>query len=418
MCRLNLIKLLNITKEIIERASTKEEARKKATYFTRKRKMGFTAIVYFMINTFSDTCQTALNRYFRGTDIHISQQAFSKARDKFDHSPFLKLFRATAEELYIGEYDFETFMGYRVSAIDGTTMGLPNLPSLKEEFGGTGVNADTPTARGSIQLDILNDIVMDAKIVPLSIDERSLAKEHIETLVKTTKHEKDLVLFDRGYASKELIEQLIESKICFVMRVKRKFNTKIDQATMGKSEIMYQLDKRQVKLRVVKFMLSSNEIEMLLTNIPEELTVEEYKKLYFMRWPIETKYDIVKNKLEIECFSGYTKNAILQDFYATMYLTNIVSVAVSEANEIVEEERNQKGNKYEHKVNVNDAIGSFKDEFIKACIQRSPKKRSKMVGKIIEEIARSVVPIRPGRSIPRPVVARKAKHHHNHKSNA
>ena len=87
------------------------------------------------------------------------------------------------------------------------------------------------------------------------------------------------------------------------------------------------------------------------------------------------------------------------------------------------EERNQKGNKYEYKTNVNQAIGRFKDAFINACIQKSPKKRSKMVTKIIEELAieelaKEVIPIRPNRNTPRPVAAKKAKFHHNHKSNA
>jgi len=421
MYRLNLNELTNKTNELIESASTMEESRKKATFFTRAGKMGFTVLMYFMINTFSESCQTALNKFFKGTETHVSQQAFSKARNKFDHTPFLKLFRMTAEEMYTGEYEFDTFMGYRVSAIDGTTVGLPNSKNVEElikEFGGIGAKADSPAARGSIQLDILNDMIMDAIIGPLSTDERTMAKEHIETLIKTTKQEKEIILFDRGYASNELIEQLTEANICFVMRIKRKFNTKIDLAPMGKSEIIYQTGKKRVKLKVVKFILSSNELEMLLTNIPEELTIEEYKRLYFLRWPVETKYDIVKNKLEIECFTGYTPNGIRQDFYTTMYLANIISVAVSEANEIVDEERNHKGNKNDHKVNVNDAIGSFKDEFINACIQKSRKKRSKMVKKIIEEIARSVIPIRPERSTPRPVTTRKSKFHHNHKSNA
>jgi uncharacterized protein YbcI len=420
MYRLNLNKLVNKTNEVIERTSTMEESRKKATYFTRGRKMGFIILMYFMINTFSESCQTALNKFFKDTETHISQQAFSKARNKFDHTPFLKIFRMTAEELYTGEYEFNTFMGYRVSAIDGSTMNLPNSKNVQEllkEFGGIGPKADSPAARGSIQLDILNDMIMDAIIGPLSTDERTMAKEHIETLIKTTKQEKEIILFDRGYASNELIEQLIEAKICFVMRIKRKFNVKIDRAPMGKSEIIYEAGKKQVKLKVVKFILSSNEIEMLLTNIPEELTIEEYKKLYFLRWPVETKYDIVKNKLEIECFSGYTANGIRQDFYTTMYLANVISVAVSEANEIVDEERNHKGNKNGHKVNVNQAIGSFKDEFINACIQKSPKKRSKMIEEIIKKMARSVIAIRPGRSVKRPVVARKSKFHHNHKSN-
>ena len=77
MYKLNLNKLINKTKEIIEKVSTMEEACKKATYFTRKGKMGFKILMYFMINTFLESSQTALNKFYKDKDIHVSQQAFS-----------------------------------------------------------------------------------------------------------------------------------------------------------------------------------------------------------------------------------------------------------------------------------------------------------------------------------------------------
>ena len=48
------------------------------------------------------------------------------------------------------------------------------------------------------------------------------------------------------------------------------------------------------------------------------------KALYYCRWNIELSYDVLKNKLHIENFSGYNQIAIEQDFYAQILLYNML----------------------------------------------------------------------------------------------
>jgi len=52
--------------------------------------------------------------------------------------------------------------------------------------------------------------------------EREVAKEHISIVVETTKHEKHLILFDRGYPSFQLISYLNAANASFLMRVRHK----------------------------------------------------------------------------------------------------------------------------------------------------------------------------------------------------
>ncbi|MBQ1856031.1 MAG: type II secretion system F family protein, partial [Anaerovibrio sp.] len=59
-----------------------------------------------------------------------------------------------------------------------------------------------------------------------------------------------------------------------------------------------------------------------------ELNESEFKELYFKRWRIEVEYDVVKNKLELPCFGGFSENVIMQDFWITMYLANMVAQAM------------------------------------------------------------------------------------------
>ncbi|MBU3089820.1 transposase [Clostridium gasigenes] len=157
-----------------------------------------------------------------------------------------------------------------------------------------------------------------------------------------------------------------------------------------------------LKIRVLKFELNSGVIEILITNIfDEEFSVADFKELYFKRWGIEVKYNEIKNKLQIENFTGEIPIAIEQDFYATMYLANMVSLAKMDANEIIEEEYKNKGLKYEYKVNTNVLIGKLKDTLITMISINNPWKRSRMLKHIEEEIQRNVIPIRPDRSFER-----------------
>lgn len=89
--------------------------------------------------------------------------------------------------------------------------------------------------------------------------------------------------------------------------------------------------------------------------IKKEIPEEEMKTVYFMRWKIETSFDIIKNKLQIENFSGNSKLAIKQDFYAQILLFNMVEDIKRETNESLESKR-----KYEYIVNTNILVGIAK----------------------------------------------------------
>ena len=81
----------------------------------------------------------------------------------------------------------------------------------------------------------------------------------------------------------------------FLFRLRSKFNTEIDALPLGSHLITMYGD---LSLRIVKFELPSGEIETLLTNL-FDIEESEFKELYFKRWPVEVKFDIVKNKLEL-----------------------------------------------------------------------------------------------------------------------
>jgi hypothetical protein len=399
------------TKMTVESPAYKEKAREKPTDFMRERKMGFKELLYFLLSMINESSQNALERYFLkiGKDeLSMTQQSFSEARQKLKWEAIQELFDVITNEIYTGYT--ERWNDYRVMAIDGSKVALPSDKKLRKYFETAGAGSTSVTAQGSMLYDVYNHTVVDALLEPMSTDERTLAVRHIEKLQNMASFGKELIIFDRGYASIELINTLIKANISFVMRVRRKFNTNIDAAQSDDSIILLGENGEKVTaVRVVKFALSDGEIETLITNLwDQELDGEAFKALYFKRWPIETKYDELKNKLEIENFSGRTIKAIKQDFYATMYLSNMASAFYWEAQEKVVEERKDKDNKYEYHVNVNHEIGVLKDKLIVAIIEPDDLKRNKLIDKILEKLSNRVTPFRPNRSIPRNKTPRKA----------
>ena len=225
------------------------------------------------------------------------------------------------------------------------------------------------------------------------------------------------LLFDRGYASYKLVQELLTRKIRFVMRLREKFSTDIDALDCGDHAAELAQGNVRIPVRVLKFRLNSGEVETLITDITDKaIGVKLFKRLYFMRWPIETKYNEIKNKLEIENFSGKLVSNIRQDFYATMLLTNFAADFFTEAQEGVDREQEGRGNKHRYKVNVNHEIGVMKDRLILCLLEDDANKRSEMFQEMIDLLKKRLIPIRPNRSFPRKN-PRKAKFHHNHKSN-
>ena len=144
---------------------------------------------------------------------------------------------------------------------------------------------------------------------------------------------------------------------------------------------------------------------------------EQFMPLYFRRWPVETKYDILKNKLELCNFTGCSPNAIRQDFWASIHLANIVAVAKAEADQEIQASRANSENKYTYQANTTQLIGTLKDRFIFACLLQESKRRRRAIQDIILEISRAVSPVRPNRSFWRNPWPRKAKFCFNRKSN-
>lgn len=123
-------RMAETTQEMIHKQEFLNTTKENPADFTRNRKMPFPALVKFMLTRAKCSTQNALERFFDklGSDEHMTQQAFSAAREKLKVCAFTMLFYMTAKESYSDIYD--TYRGYRVLAIDGSKITLPDIVLL------------------------------------------------------------------------------------------------------------------------------------------------------------------------------------------------------------------------------------------------------------------------------------------------
>jgi hypothetical protein len=349
------------------------------TSFTRNRKLGFDKIMTMIIKKSNKSIQNSLNdmQLDLKEDITITNSAYTQARAKLNYTAFLEFAQDSAQMFYRDD-EYERYKYFRLLAIDGSVVALPNSVDIKNEFNPMkvkcqveGYTKDVVQARASVLFDVLNKIAIDSNFVNknrsqdnnlIAYDERTLALQHLEYC-----NMKDLVMMDRGYPSYELFAKAYrKTNVLFRIRKNsfKQANSLFAPHCPKKDLILEIVAPKHLKdnlhqsnlpaklqIRFVQVILDNGEVEVLATNILEStiLQTTDFKELYSKRWGIETYYDLIKNRLSLENFTGLTSLALKQDFYATIFLTNYESALVYDLNEELEEKT--KENVYVQKVN-------------------------------------------------------------------
>lgn len=400
------------------------------------------------MNMVSKTMQREINDFIKRVkrqSISYNQSAISKARSKMSPALFKELNRGFIQDIYEDREEVKLYKEFRVLGVDGSTLELPNMSILKDQkqsediqkIYGRSSNQKGEhgvTSRVSILYDVANKVVIDGIFNSIHSSEKFMAIEHLDKLLELKKETKekynDLLIYDRGYPSVGLITYHNEHNLDFLIRVNtssfkavREFSKsdKVDEiieieVTKG---MLYNLSKEKqhpqlkplsqtlkvgnkIKVRAIKVDLNNGITELLLTSLisNESYPTTLFKELYFKRWKVETAYDILKNILNIENFTGLTQVAMNQDFFATILTNNICSLVM---NDVMEEKvllyNTQKKRKYLYQLNKNFSIGCMKDNLVLMLMKNT--RIEKIYDMIEAEIMQNLLPIKPDRTFPR-----------------
>lgn len=309
--------------------------------FIRNRKMPLKDLLFTMINRRGITMSLELRNYMKTAHpgMEISKPGYLKQRMKLNPLAFYELCRHHNRNFY-AEPGFSTFHGYLVLAADGSGINIPTTKETLEEFGTSSRKGTKPQA--SIGLgclyDVMNRMILESDCCKCKFDEMRLVEEQVGRVPETIGISQPyLVVMDRGYPSTAAFIRMMEKDILFLARLKSS-DYKKEQAALPAPDtwVDIHLDKSRIRhykgtdigrrmeelghitLRMVKVSLPGEREEVLITNLPTEtFDCQQIAELYHMRWGIETAYETLKDRLQIENFTG-TKPILLQDIYLSL----------------------------------------------------------------------------------------------------
>jgi hypothetical protein len=376
-----------------------EQARKEGSQaFSRKGKMGCRLLVLMILEGIHSQLQKAIDEMYEHLKMGVSvtRQAVSKARSNLEPEFIRGLFIRTADIASSCE-DLEVYAGkYRLCAIDGSGVSLKQ--SLAERFGTSNEKA---TALASLAYDPLNDIIMDARLERWGSGERKAAQANIEACEKIGHGAQFIYIFDRGYPSGEFLGWMIKKKLKFVVRAGEQA-TAYKEAKGNGEWVSLDYEPACYKVRVIKLPLESSETETLVTNLDEaDLLCEQAKELYFKRWRIEVKLEELKTKLALERMRGKREVVVMQDFYATMWLSNVGATLRWRTEATIEQADATRELKYKRKTDVNRLYTKLRGKFYLVLTALTDEQRHAMLDSLQADIARFPVDIKPNRSAPR-----------------
>ena len=400
--------------------------------FTRNSKFSFKDYVTFLCFNKGTSNQADLEDFIEDnstTDIQqITRQAFSKQRTYIHPIVFKEISKQYLLEInYHKNYDFfKTYKGFRLFGGDGSDFEIPDFEEVRKEFQikDTEKYRKPAQAKFSSIMDLLNGFILDGIIGNYKQAELPLMHKNIENIQDLITPEKSIFIFDRGYNAMELYANIMSMNSYFIVRLKdRNYIDDRYKITENDSEIQLEITKDRLKkfhnktlkekyskikhlnLRILTITLENGTTESLLTNILDKnFTIEDFQKLYNLRWGIETNYNTMKNRLNIENYTGKRKITIKQDIYSKFLKYNIFQYYRIYFNLLINRTRRQKGIKQEYKVNQAHLIRKLKKYLPIMILNPTKEIIRKYTKKLIDSCTQS-----PNKNVKNPTTTRNKK---------
>ena len=388
--------------------------------FTRQRILTFNKLCLFLLSQAKRSLSIELTVYFDNWgQSPCTKGAFSKARYRILWPFFLDWHRYFVALIYSEIRSLRKWKGFYLKAIDGTSIYLFKDEEVAKVFGGqANQHLRVPMARAGLELDVLNGYCTQVQLQAHWKGEVVFAEGFLED-----SRPEDLRIYDRNFAGYRLISKHLQKNIHFLMRCTVGFNQVVKEFVASekkqaivafcipKNEVIAVRQKGQVvnaketlQVRLLRIDIGQAEPEILITNL---LDLRKYphscfKELYNYRWGDETRFDQIKNKLQIEVFSGHKPQAIYQDFFATIITSNIHNLICEACAQKLEQINATKETTVA--INQNVSIGLLKPQLINLFITQNPRT---VFDQLKELFLRYLEPIRPGRKYPRSKTARR-----------
>lgn len=413
----NHAKLFNVLAKTLSSRTFFQQYLFDKKHFTRDRQLSFKTVVLLVLRLLKSSIRTELKSFhsqvFNTDEVvnWVSSAALCKARQKIKYELFSELGKLMADLFYRCEKG-SGWKGFRLLGVDGSEINLPPSKELLDKFGHqhtSSVGAKIPQARISFLSDVLNKITIEALIEPFKVAEQTMFIEHLKILKPT-----DLLTADAGYGHFWIIKEVIKAGADFCFRMSRSSNFIKDFLASGEKDIVLEwspsrhtrgtcrrrgVELSPIRIRLVRIELG-NEVEILATSLLEQqkYLYDDIKELYNKRWATEEEFKKFMHRLRIEFFSSVKTNGVLQDFYANVFMLNLVSFLTHGTNKKIFEI--SKDFKYRRQINWTSAMGDIRQKFVLLFL-RSVKCTERIIKSLRLSFIANTESIKPGRKFMR-----------------
>jgi hypothetical protein len=356
-------------------------AKKALSDFSRKRKLDFENLLRFLISMQSGTIAHELLKHFNYSLDTLSNSAFYQQRKKLLIFALQYLLRQ-----FNSQFPLELYKGkYNLVASDGCEFNIarnPNDPSTFHPPNGKSTKGFNMLHTISFY-DILSKRYLDCETQPGRL--KNEFKAFCELVDRYPYEGAPIFIADRGFASYNVFAHVKEKGALFMIRAKdvnvrrllaletlpnnlneyveiilsrtksikkwqrpdlAKQYRYIDSSTSFDYIKPGSNDEYHLSLRIVRFEVADGIFENIITNLPaDEFSADEIKKLYNMRWNIETSFRDLKHTIGTSNFHSKKVEYIEQEIWARLILFNFCSIITTHV--VIE----QNDTKYVYQVN-------------------------------------------------------------------
>jgi hypothetical protein len=358
------------------------------TDFTRTRKIPVEKLMLSVIGMEGGSLTNELLDCYDVSPDTPTASAFVQQRSKLKPEAFEEVFKRFSYKIHAPDGKMA------ILAIDGTDIQIATNPNDKSSYF-PGSNGQRPY--NLLHLNALYDL--NKKIYVDSVIQKRLDfNEHdaLVSMVDNSSIRKALVIADRGYEAYNNMAHIQEKGWYFLIRIKdgktgikegfdlpddetfdirinlkltRKQTKEVKELIKDKNHYKFvphttrldylpekskksvPMDYYELSFRIVRFPISEDTYETVLTNLDsEEYPLSKIKELYFSRWGIETSFRDLKYTIGMLKFHTKKTECILQEIYGHMIMYNFAETVTSQVS------IRKKKRKHTYKANFSVAV--------------------------------------------------------------
>lgn len=256
--------------------------------------------------------------------------SFCRARKKITEDMFA---RFRLEVMRMANPTLSLFLprvgDYRIVAIDGTWISVPNSTILRRLLGIHCIGPKRcPMKNPQILMVVLTDAITRMPIARVYLPGIGSEREAAKELLKHLKPD-DILVVDRGYEGRELLHMIHDTGCRYALRVSgggkawREFRG-LQRRRIRDAHVTVNHQGSSVTVRHLRIgggpgrprKGTKRETMFLLTNLPRSWSVKKIEWIYRTRWGIETMFRELKGTLETKRFRSRDLKGIIQELDA------------------------------------------------------------------------------------------------------